>query len=763
MSSIDAYDCGRMIGKGSFGEVFLCQRKRTGDSYVMKKMRLVNVPKKEMQSFQLEVRLLSELAHPGIVEYVESFITGDQRFLCIVMGYCEGGDLTSFLKKRRNRPLPEKDILNLFVQITLALHFVHTKNILHRDLKSQNIFLKDGMIQLGDFGISKVLDSTAGFAQTCIGTPYYMSPELFEHKAYNFKSDVWALGCILYEMATLKHAFDANNLNGLAMKIIRGKYPPISSTYSLSLRNLVKGMLNINPTRRPSIKKILKEKIVLRRLKIYLTKVFRESGESQRKKKNLLNCREQLSKLGLKSVLEDIEAKQKKKVAKVNATDVAMQKKWKEQQSALQKEEAAQKRMEEALAKYKEGNQRLKRRLLEKKNRAAKRAESVKRRSTPAEIRQRKKLEDARKRRDLLKEQKARRERDKQRREEKLKKEREAERKRIRDLDSWAKRNAGLSVPSSKRTSSNGSRQTSDSNPSNQRRSVMEEQHNIQDDMEDNQTDLQHLQKAREAIEQALAVKDARRANRPSRLETPKKSSSAVSHMSPKDRVLYEKEQRKKAEEAKKRAELLAAQQQLVREKQVAEDRKRALYRHSMSPDATDEDDDEDVDDEDIEQREKLEEELSREVAERNERIFELKRTLGQTRVAMELNEDEEDDETTDQEGGEIHNHTANICVGYVSDSDSSEDEASAPGPISGIRERFSALKKTCIEEMGERGFKEAYEFVKRLNSDPILAKRGETYHLAELSRILGSSNKNVRRAYDMLDHLHFTEASFRR
>ena len=77
-------------------------------------------------------------------------------------------------------------------------------------------------------GIAKVLDSTKDFANTCIGTPYYMSPELFKNKPYGYKSDVWALGCVLYEMCNLRHAFDAQSINGLAVKILRGSYPPIN-------------------------------------------------------------------------------------------------------------------------------------------------------------------------------------------------------------------------------------------------------------------------------------------------------------------------------------------------------------------------------------------------------------------------------------------------------------------------------------------------------------------------------------------------------
>uniref|UniRef100_A0A7S3YXB3 non-specific serine/threonine protein kinase n=1 Tax=Lotharella globosa TaxID=91324 RepID=A0A7S3YXB3_9EUKA len=552
---MENYTTGKLIGKGSFGEVFLCQKRGVKHQYVMKKMRLVGVEDKEMQSFQLEVQLLSELAHPGIVEYVESFVTRDHHHLCIVMGYCEGGDLTSFLKKRRGRLLPEKDILNLFVQMTLALHFVHMKNILHRDLKSQNIFLKDGMIQLGDFGISKVLETTGSFAQTCIGTPYYMSPELFQNKKYNFKSDVWALGCVLYEMATLKHAFDANSINGLAMKIIRGKYPKLSSTYSRSLHSLVASMLTIEPRRRPSIKKILNERIVQKRLKLYISKVFRQGVDNPRKTQALTNARTQLNALGMSKLLEEIETAQKQKAEK--KAEGKMEKRWKEQEKALQKEEIAHRRMEEALRKYKEQQQRLKRRLLEQKNRASRRNDSEKRRSTPAERRQQKRLEEANKRRKALREKKARLEKERAARlkkEDEQRRKREADRKKVRELSRWGGAARKASPPPKPRRKK--------SSVSSEKRSVMAEQAlkkkrqaelEIEDSMEDNQDDLQELQRAREELERHLQAKDsahkhgAKHRSRPSRLDKPVSSDKvSLKKMSPKDRVLYEKENRRK-------------------------------------------------------------------------------------------------------------------------------------------------------------------------------------------------------------------------
>lgn len=142
--------------------------------------------------------------------------------------------------------------------MALAMNYVHDKKILHRDLKTQNIFLTSkGDIKIGDFGIARVLQHTYDCANTAIGTPYYLSPEICQEKPYNQKSDIWSLGCIFYEIATLNHAFDAQNMKGLIQKILKGSYPPLPEVYSPDLKKLLSEMLIKDPNKRPSIRKIL--------------------------------------------------------------------------------------------------------------------------------------------------------------------------------------------------------------------------------------------------------------------------------------------------------------------------------------------------------------------------------------------------------------------------------------------------------------------------------------------------------------------------
>ncbi|XP_039607094.1 serine/threonine-protein kinase Nek1 isoform X2 [Polypterus senegalus] len=267
---MDKYTKVNKIGEGSFGKAVLVRSKKDGKQYVIKEISISRMSNKEREESRREVEVLAHMKHPNIVQYRESF--EESGCLYIVMDYCEGGDLYKRINNQKGVLFSEDQILDWFVQICLALKHVHDRKILHRDIKSQNIFLtKDGTIQLGDFGIARVLNSTVELARTCIGTPYYLSPEICENKPYNNKSDIWALGCVLYEMCTLKHAFEAGNMKNLVLKIIRGTYPPVSLHYSYDLRNLIAQLFKRNPRDRPSVNSILEKPFVVRRIEKLLT------------------------------------------------------------------------------------------------------------------------------------------------------------------------------------------------------------------------------------------------------------------------------------------------------------------------------------------------------------------------------------------------------------------------------------------------------------------------------------------------------------
>jgi NIMA (never in mitosis gene a)-related kinase len=117
---------------------------------------------------------------------------------------------------------------------------------------------KNGIIKLGDFGIAKVLNKTADQAATIVGTPYYLSPEIITNEPYNFKSDIWSLGVLLYEMCCLKPPFNGANIHMLAMQIVNGKVPPLPSVFSQQIQRLVNELIVRDPKLRPNVNQILK-------------------------------------------------------------------------------------------------------------------------------------------------------------------------------------------------------------------------------------------------------------------------------------------------------------------------------------------------------------------------------------------------------------------------------------------------------------------------------------------------------------------------
>uniref|UniRef100_A0A3P9KYA2 Serine/threonine-protein kinase Nek4 n=1 Tax=Oryzias latipes TaxID=8090 RepID=A0A3P9KYA2_ORYLA len=273
----------RVVGKGSYGEVNLVKHKTDRKQYVIKKLNLSTSSKRERRSAEQEAQLLSQLRHPNIVTYRESW-EGDDRQLYIVMGFCEGGDLYHRLKQRKGELLPERQVVEWFVQIAMALQYLHERNILHRDLKTQNIFLtKTNIIKVGDLGIARVLENQNDMASTLIGTPYYMSPELFSNKPYNHKSDVWALGCCVYEMSTLKHAFNAKDMNSLVYRIVEGKLPQMPSRYDPQLGDLIKSMLSKKPEERPDVKLILRQPYIKRQIAMFLEATKEKTAKSRQK------------------------------------------------------------------------------------------------------------------------------------------------------------------------------------------------------------------------------------------------------------------------------------------------------------------------------------------------------------------------------------------------------------------------------------------------------------------------------------------------
>ena len=165
-----------------------------------------------------------------------------------------------------------------------GLRCLHEILIFHRDLKSANVFLnKDGTAKLGDMNVSKVAKKGMLYTQT--GTPYYASPEVWRDQPYDNKSDIWSLGCVLYESITLKPPFRADDMQGLYKKVLRGVYPKIPNVYSTDLANLVKALIQVTPQMRPGCDRILEMPIIKKRIE----KLFPSQDEFYDSQSSLLN------------------------------------------------------------------------------------------------------------------------------------------------------------------------------------------------------------------------------------------------------------------------------------------------------------------------------------------------------------------------------------------------------------------------------------------------------------------------------------------
>ncbi|XP_028699529.1 serine/threonine-protein kinase Nek11 isoform X7 [Macaca mulatta] len=182
------------LGSGSFGTVYLVSDKKAKRGEELKVLKEISVgelnPNETVQA-NLEAQLLSKLDHPAIVKFHASFVEQDN--FCIITEYCEGRDLDYKIQeyKEAGKIFPDNQIIEWFIQLLLGVDYMHERRILHRDLKSKNIFLKNNLLKIGDFGVSRLLMGSCDLATTLTGTPHYMSPEALKHQGYDTKSDIW--------------------------------------------------------------------------------------------------------------------------------------------------------------------------------------------------------------------------------------------------------------------------------------------------------------------------------------------------------------------------------------------------------------------------------------------------------------------------------------------------------------------------------------------------------------------------------------------
>lgn len=260
---IDASKCKyvkkKHLGQGNFGNAWKVEEVATNQVYAGKIMNTNNMSAKDRGFVANEVRCLARCNHPNIVRHV--FSADVEGTLLIVMEFADGGDLYKQIKARQatQRYFKEHEILFIFVQLCLALEHIHSKKMMHRDLKTANVLLTStGLVKLGDFGFSRQYEDTLSnpVGSTFCGTPYYLSPELWQRSPYSKKSEMWALGVVLYEVMALRRPFGGRDMGELIENICKGHTEPLPEAYSPELREMCYQLLQLDPNARPTMRQL---------------------------------------------------------------------------------------------------------------------------------------------------------------------------------------------------------------------------------------------------------------------------------------------------------------------------------------------------------------------------------------------------------------------------------------------------------------------------------------------------------------------------
>mmetsp|Transcript_30639 Transcript_30639/g.66877 ORF Transcript_30639/g.66877 Transcript_30639/m.66877 type:complete len:355 (-) Transcript_30639:7-1071(-) len=265
---LQRFEVQKFLGKGSYGSVFRVRRLSDNKVYALKETNVKHMSTQDRADAVNEIRLLASVTHEHVVGYHEAFVDGNR--LCIVMEYAPHGDLSRAIRKRQaqQKYFSEDQIWSYLIQITIGLQALHAARILHRDVKTANVLRCAGeKVKLSDLGVAKLMKGA--MTKTQIGTPHYMPPEVWKSRPYSFSSDTWALGCVVYELSTFTVPFEARSLEELRYRVLRGKYNALPNFYSPDLHQVVKVLLEPEPSNRPTMDEILALPQIRSRMHLY--------------------------------------------------------------------------------------------------------------------------------------------------------------------------------------------------------------------------------------------------------------------------------------------------------------------------------------------------------------------------------------------------------------------------------------------------------------------------------------------------------------
>ena len=250
---LSKYDIIQEMGRGAFSTVYKIKSKSDNSIYCLKKINIKKTPDRKN-----EINILSKLNHPNLVKYITSY--EDEEGIYIIMEFCIYGDLYSLLHmvKKKKVYVNEVIIWEIAYQCLLGLEYLHSQQIIHRDIKLLNIFMSSNkIVKIGDMGMSKILTKKE-MKLSRVGTPLFLAPELIMKEKYDFKADIWSLGCSIYHLAKTVPPFNDENLIKLGQAIVNDNPPELPGCYSEDLKFFVNKLMTKNKKFRPSATEALK-------------------------------------------------------------------------------------------------------------------------------------------------------------------------------------------------------------------------------------------------------------------------------------------------------------------------------------------------------------------------------------------------------------------------------------------------------------------------------------------------------------------------